>query len=189
MRRYENVPINQLKPYKNNARTHNEKQVEKIAKSIEEFGFINPVLIDSNYGIIAGHGRIEGAKKLGMVEVPCLFIEDLSEEQKRAYIIADNKLALDAGWDYELLQIELNELDDLGFDFTLTGFDDLDVEEAFSMDNLSEIDGFNANEDDREYFTKTFTFPLEKKNQIICYLKKYQNDIIEQIIRESEKDD
>ena len=123
MRRYENVPINQLKPYKNNARTHNEKQVEKIAKSIEEFGFINPVLIDSDYGIIAGHGRIEGAKKLGMVEVPCLFIEDLTEEQKRAYIIADNKLALDAGWDYELLRVELEELDDLDFDITLTGFD------------------------------------------------------------------
>ena len=126
MRRYENVPINKLKPYENNARTHNEKQIEKIANSIEEFGFINPVLIDSNYGIIAGHGRVKGAEKLGMVEVPCLFIEDLTEEQKRAYIIADNKLALDAGWDYELLKIELEELDSLDFDITLTGFD-LDI--------------------------------------------------------------
>ena len=126
MRRYENVPINQLKPYKNNARTHNEKQIEKIANSIQEFGFINPVLIDSDYGIIAGHGRVKGAEKLGMVEVPCLFVEDLTEEQKRAYIIADNKLALDAGWDYDLLKIELEELDDLDFDITLTGFD-LDI--------------------------------------------------------------
>ena len=123
MRKYENVPIELLKPYKNNARTHSEKQVEKIANSIQEFGFINPVLIDSDYGIIAGHGRIMGAKKLGMAEVPCLFVEDLTEEQKRAYILADNKLALDAGWDYELLKVELEELNDLDFDITLTGFD------------------------------------------------------------------
>ena len=191
MRRYENVPIEQLKPYENNARTHSDKQVEKIARSIEEFGFINPVLIDSNYGIIAGHGRVEGAKALGMEEVPCLFIEDLTDEQKRAYIIADNKLALDAGWDYELLQIELEELDNLNFDFTLTGFDnlELDDESLFSMDEIDEIDGYNANEDEREYFTKTFTFPLEKKNQIICYLKKHQNEIVERIIEESENED
>lgn len=191
MRRYENVPINELKPYENNARTHNEKQIEKIANSIKEFGFINPVLIDSDYGIIAGHGRVKGAEKLGMVEVPCLFVEDLTEEQKRAYIIADNKLALDAGWDYELLQMELEELDNLNFDFTLTGFDDLELddESLFSMDDISEVDGYNSNEDDREYFTKTFTFPLEKKNQIICYLKKHQNEIVEQIIKESENDD
>ena len=151
MRRYENVPINQLKPYKNNARTHNEKQIEKIAKSIEEFGFINPVLIDSNYGIIAGHGRIEGAKKLGMVEVPCLFVEDLTEEQKRAYIIADNKLALDAGWDYELLKLELEELDDLDFDITLTGFD-MDI--IFNDDD----DGYYG--DERERTNKEYNLDL-----------------------------
>lgn len=192
MRRYENVPIKDLKPYKNNARTHSEKQVEKIANSIQEFGFINPVLIDSDYGIIAGHGRVLGAESLGMVEVPCLFIEDLTEEQKRAYIIADNKLALDAGWDYDLLKIELDELSDLDFDITLTGFDtdwEYDNENMFSMDDIDEIDGYNSSEDDREYFTKTFTFPTEKKKQIICYLKKHQNEIVEQIIKESEKDD
>nr|DAF74459.1 MAG TPA: ParB protein [Caudoviricetes sp.] len=126
MRRYENVRIEKLKPYKNNARTHSDRQIEKIADSIREFGFINPVLIDGNYGIIAGHGRVKGAERLGMVEVPCLFIEDLTEEQKRAYILADNKLALDAGWDRELLKLELEELDGLDFDITLTGFD-LDV--------------------------------------------------------------
>lgn len=191
MRRYENVRIDKLKPYENNARTHSDKQVEKIANSIEEFGFINPVLIDASYGIIAGHGRVLGAKKLGMVEVPCLFVEDLNEAQKRAYIIADNKLALDAGWNYELLNIELGELDDLDFDISLTGFDDMDFDDAsfFSMDEITETDGYNENEDDREYFTKTFTFPIEKKKQIICYLKKHQNEIVEQIIKESEKDD
>ena len=123
MRRYENVPIEKLIPYKNNARTHSEKQIEKIAKSIIEFGFINPVLIDGDYGIIAGHGRVMACERLGKTEVPCIFVEDLTEAQKRAYILADNKLALDAGWDNELLKIELDELNDLDFDVSLTGFD------------------------------------------------------------------
>ena len=126
MRKYENVKIDKLKPYENNARTHNKKQIEKIAKSIKEFGFINPVIVDKDYGIIAGHGRVLGASELGMTEVPCIFVEDLTEEQKRAYIIADNKLALDAGWDYDLLKIEIEELNDLDFDVSLTGFD-LDI--------------------------------------------------------------
>ena len=159
MRRYENVPISQLKPYENNARTHSEKQVEKIANSIKEFGFINPVLIDSNYGIIAGHGRIEGAKRLPKEdadrvlhngnEVPCIFVEDLTEEQKRAYIIADNKLALDAGWDYDLLKLELEELNDLDFDITLTGFD---------MDIIFDDDGYYG--DERERTNKEYNLDL-----------------------------
>lgn len=123
MRRYENVKIEKLKPYENNARTHSEEQVEKISRSIKEFGFINPVLIDSNFGIIAGHGRVLGAKKLGMKEVPCLFVEDLTDEQKRAYILADNKLALDACWDDEILREEIKALADLDFDVSLTGFE------------------------------------------------------------------
>ena len=123
MRRYENVEINKLIPYENNARTHSEAQVDKIAKSIEQFGFINPVLIDGNYGIIAGHGRVLGAKQLGMTEVPCIFVEDLTETQKRAYILADNKLALDAGWDDEILKGELKFLQEENFDITLTGFE------------------------------------------------------------------
>lgn len=124
MRRYENVEIKKLIPYENNARTHSEEQVEKIARSIEEFGFINPVLIDSEYGIIAGHGRVLGATKLGMTEVPCLFIEDLTEAQKRAYILADNKLALDAGWDDEILRSELEALKNMDFDIGIAGFED-----------------------------------------------------------------
>ena len=132
MRRYENVKIDKLKPYENNARTHSDEQVEKIANSIKEFGFINPVLIDSEYGIIAGHGRVLGAKKLGMDEVPCLFIEDLTEAQKRAYIIADNKLSEDAGWDDEILRTELKALDDMDFNIELTGFslDDFDFNQT-----------------------------------------------------------
>ena len=139
MRKYENVNIDKLKPYENNARTHSEEQIEKIMRSIEEFGFINPVLIDGDLGIIAGHGRVMAAKKMGMTEVPCLFIEDLTEAQKRAYILADNKLALDAGWDDEILRQELKALDDMNFDITLAGFDiqdlDFDVEDIEFQDD------------------------------------------------------
>ena len=131
MRKYENVSIKKLIPYKYNARTHSEKQINMIADSIREYGFINPVLIDQDYNIIAGHGRILGAKVLGMTEVPCLFVEDLTETQKRAYIIADNKLSLEAGWDIEILTKELSELDNLNFDLELTGF---------SLDELKELE-------------------------------------------------
>ena len=140
MRKYENVLIDKLKPYEKNARTHNEEQIDKISKSIKEFGFINPVLIDSDYGIIAGHGRILGAKKIGMTEVPCLFIEDLTEEQKRAYIIADNKLSEDAGWDMEILKEELTILNDMDFDIELTGFTLNDIDIDFEEDEVLEDD-------------------------------------------------
>lgn len=145
MRKYGNVDIKRLKPYEKNARTHSEEQVERIANSIQEFGFINPVLIDSEYGIIAGHGRVLGAKKLGMKEVPCLFVEDLTEAQKRAYIIADNKLALDAGWDDEILKEELKALEEMDFDVSLTGFDldDFDFDQQdieFDEDQEEEIE-------------------------------------------------
>lgn len=166
MRRYENVPIDKLIPYERNARTHNDKQIEKIANSIEAFGFINPVLIDSNYGIIAGHGRIEGAKRLSKEvaervlhngnEVPCIFVEDLTEEQKRAYILADNKLALDAGWDYDLVKLELEELDDLDFDISLTGFD---MEIVYEDD-----DGYYG--DERERTNKAYNLDLAEQSEL-----------------------
>ena len=148
MRKYENVSIDKLKPYERNARTHSDAQVEKIAKSIKEFGFINPVLIDGNFGIIAGHGRVLGAKKLGMTEVPCLFVEDLTKAQKKAYILADNKLALDAGWDDEILKVELNELKDMNFDLSLTGFDDIEINgleepQEIVEDEVPEVDEKN----------------------------------------------
>lgn len=140
MRKYENVNISKLKPYENNARTHSPEQIDKIVRSIEEFGFINPVLIDGDFGIIAGHGRVMAATKMGMTEVPCLFIEDLTEAQKRAYIIADNKLALDAGWDDELLRIEIGELQAMDFDVSLTGFDLADFELEDYSSSVTEDD-------------------------------------------------
>ena len=121
-RRYEMVNIDDLHPYERNARTHSAEQVQRIADSIKEFGFVNPVLIDGNGMIIAGHGRVLAAKQLGMTEVPCIYVEDLTDEQKRAYILADNKLAEQAGWDEELLRTELDALNDSGFDISLAGF-------------------------------------------------------------------
>ena len=118
-----------LIPFARNSRTHSPEQVAQIAGSIREFGFTNPVLIDGENGIIAGHGRVMAAQKLGMAEVPCIRLSHLSETQKRAYIIADNKLALNAGWDEELLGLELADLREEGFDLGLLGFDDFAIEQ------------------------------------------------------------
>jgi DNA modification methylase len=116
-------PIESLIPYARNSRTHSDAQVAQIAASIREFGWTNPVLIDAEGGIIAGHGRIMAGRKLGITEAPCIILDGLTEAQRRAYVIADNKLALNAGWDVELLKIELGDLKALDFDLSLTGFD------------------------------------------------------------------
>jgi DNA modification methylase len=115
--------IDSLIPYANNARTHSPEQVQKIASSIKEFGFTSPILIDGDNGIIAGHGRLMASRLLNIDEVPTIQLDGLSDAQKRAYILADNRIALDSGWDNELLAIEFDALKELDFDFTLTGFD------------------------------------------------------------------
>jgi DNA modification methylase len=116
-------PIESLIPYARNSRTHSDAQVAQIAASIKEFGWTNPVLIDAEGGIIAGHGRVMAGRKLGIKEAPCIVLDNLTEAQRRAYVIADNKLALNAGWDIELLKVELGDLQALDFDLSLTGFD------------------------------------------------------------------
>jgi DNA modification methylase len=121
-------PLDALIPYARNSRTHDETQVAQIAASIREFGFTNPVLIDADGGLIAGHGRVLAARKLGLAEVPTIELGHLSETQRRAYVIADNKLALNAGWDEAMLALELQELDELGFDLDLTGFTDAEID-------------------------------------------------------------
>ena len=120
----EYVSTEELIPYARNSRTHSDEQVAQICASIKEFGFTNPVLIDAEGVIIAGHGRTIAAQRLKIKEVPCLRLSHLTEAQKKAYVIADNKLALNAGWDDEMLALELGELNDLDFDLSLTGFDD-----------------------------------------------------------------
>ena len=120
--RYELVPVGELIPYVNNARTHSDEQIAKLQSSIREFGFVNPVLTDGNKNIIAGHGRVEAAKREGISEVPCVFVEHLTDAQKRAYILADNRLAELAGWNIELLNMELLDLE-ANFDMTDFGFE------------------------------------------------------------------
>ena len=127
----ETISISSLLPWEKNARTHSKKQVKQIAESIKQFGFTNPVLIDGNYTILAGHGRVEAAKLLGWHEVPCLRIEHMTAQQKRAYVLADNKLALNVGWDEDLLAEELQALlstEDLSFDIGITGFSIAEVD-------------------------------------------------------------
>lgn len=121
------VDISKLIPYTNNARTHSDEQIKKIQSSIREFGFVNPVLIDKNYGIIAGHGRVEAAKREGMTEVPCVWVEHLTEAQKKAYILADNRLAEDAGWDMDILSAEIEALKEFDFDIGLSGFTEMEI--------------------------------------------------------------
>ena len=124
--------VEDLIPYARNARTHSEEQVTRIASSIKEFGWTNPILLDGDYGIIAGHGRVMAATKLGIEEVPTIQLSGLSDAQKKAYILADNRLALDAGWDEEMLRLELQELEEAGFDLELTGFDEGEINELLA---------------------------------------------------------
>ena len=119
-----------LIPHARNSRTHSDEQINQIAASIKEFGFLNPIIIDGENGIIAGHGRVMAANKLNIKELPCVDASHLSETQRRAYVIADNKLALNSGWDIEMLRVEFDELQEAGFDLELTGF---------SMDEIADL--------------------------------------------------
>ena len=143
--------VTDLIPYVNNSRTHSEEQVKQIAASIKEFGFTNPILIDENKGVIAGHGRLLAAGKLALAEVPTIVLEGLTEAQRKAYVIADNKLALNAGWDFEMLKLELEELSNLKFDFELTGFAQFELANIFD-DGVREVQQSKTQEIDVDSF-------------------------------------
>ena len=172
--------VDELIPYEKNPRK-NSKAVGYVANSIENFGFKVPIVIDSNNVVVCGHTRLLASKKLGVENVPCIIADDLTDEQIKAFRLADNKVAEQSEWDLNLLNDELDDI--LNIDMSDFGFD------IFSMDDIVEVEAYNEEEDEREFFSKTFTFPIEKKKQIICYLKKHQNEIVEQIIKESENDD
>ena len=140
--KFELVEIEKLIPYINNARTHSPAQILKLRASLREFGFINPVIIDNNYNIIAGHGRVIAAREEGIKLVPCVYVDFLTEAQKKAYILADNRMALDAGWDEEILRNELEALEAEAFDLNLTGFDSEEISDLFDT-NEAEEDEFN----------------------------------------------
>jgi ParB-like chromosome segregation protein Spo0J len=128
--------LDSLVPYSRNPRTHSEEQVSQIAASIREFGFTNPILIDSKQRVIAGHGRLAAAKELGMETVPCIDLSHMTEKQRRAYIIADNKIALNGGWNEDLLRVELTALKELGSDLDLTGFDAMELADIMLGKNV-----------------------------------------------------
>jgi ParB-like chromosome segregation protein Spo0J len=161
---YKTVSVDSLIPYARNSRTHSTEQVAQIAASIKEFGFTNPILTDGENGVIAGHGRILAAQKLGLAEVPTIELSHLTKTQRQAYIIADNKLALNAGWDDEMLRLEFAELDGAGFDLDLTGFS---LDEIGALDfggEDAELDGMPelASGDKAPYQQKTFTLHDEQ---------------------------
>lgn len=165
------LPIDDLIPYANNARTHSKEQITKIRSSLREFGFVNPVLIDKDKNIIAGHGRCEAAKAEGIKEVPCVMVEHLTEAQKKAYIIADNKLALDAGWDNEILAVELESLKDLNFDVELTGFNAAEIDDLFSNIHDKEVSDDDFDVDaalEEETITKQGDLWLLGRHRLVC---------------------
>lgn len=137
------VATDKLIPYVNNARTHSAEQINKLRASLREFGFINPVIIDRDHNVIAGHGRIAAAKAEGIDEVPCVFADHLTEAQKKAYILADNRMALDAGWDEEMLKVEIETLQAEDIDISLTGFDEKELASLFDTDSEVTDDDFD----------------------------------------------
>lgn len=166
---YELVEIEKLIPYVNNARTHNEAQIEKIAASIREFGFLNPIIVSEDYTILCGHGRYYASKKLGLTKVPCIKESHLSESQRKAYILADNRTAEDAGWNDDLLKVELDSLKEQAFDLSLTGFDDKEINALFDTDNEAKEDNFDVDEElKKPAFSKPGDIWHLGKHTVIC---------------------
>ena len=163
------VPIEKLVPYVNNARTHSPEQINKLRSSIREFGFINPVIIDRDFGVIAGHGRILAAKEEKIDKVPCVFADHLSEAQKKAYIIADNRMAVDAGWDEELLRVEIEALQAEAFDLSLTGFDEKELSKLFDDGTDIKEDDFDVDEElSKPTFSKAGDVWTLGRHRLLC---------------------
>lgn len=161
--------VSELIPYVRNARTHSEAQVAQIAASIREFGFLSPILVAEDNTILAGHGRLAAALKLGLKKVPCVKENHLTETQKRAYIIADNKLSLNAGWDSELLAVELSELEGADFNLELLGFDEAELSSIFDADKDVSDDDFDVEKELEEpCFSKTGDMWTLGKHRVIC---------------------
>ena len=167
--RFEKVYIDKLVPYVRNARTHSKEQILQLRASLREFGFVNPVIVDKDLNIIAGHGRIMAAKEEGYKEVPCIFAEHLTEAQKRAYIIADNRLALNAGWDVEMLSVELADLEGSDFDISLLGFDEGELNKLLGDIEGIEDDDFDVDAElNKAAMTKLGDLWLLGKHRLVC---------------------
>lgn len=163
------IATEKLIPYVNNARTHSAEQINKLRSSLREFGFINPVIIDRGFNVIAGHGRIEAAKAEGISEVPCVFADYLTEAQKKAYILADNRMAMDAGWDEELLRVEIEALQAESFDVGLTGFDESEIADLFETDSEVKDDDFDMDAElEKPPVTRDGDIWVLGKHKVIC---------------------
>ena len=163
------VPVTKLVPYVNNARTHSPEQINKLRSSLREFGFINPVIIDRDFGVIAGHGRILAAKEEGIAEVPCVFADHLTQAQKKAYILADNRMAMDAGWDEELLRVEIEALQAETFDLSLTGFDEKELSDLFKDDADVQEDDFDVDAElEKPAFSKSGDVWTLGRHRLVC---------------------
>ena len=164
------VSIGKLVPYVNNARTHSKEQITKLRSSLREFGFVNPVIIDREFNVIAGHGRILAAKEENIEQVPCVFVDYLTEAQKKAYILADNRFALDAGWDEDMLRVEMEALQDMDFDISLTGFDEAEIADLFAADdNEAQEDDFDEDAAlQAEPFVKAGDLWLLGRHRLLC---------------------
>ena len=164
------VPIERLVPYANNARTHSPEQINKLRGSLREFGFVSPVIIDKDYGILAGHGRVMAARAENIEQVPCVFVDHLTEAQKKAYILADNRFALDAGWDEDMLRVEMEALQGMDFDISLTGFDESEIADLFAADdNEAQEDDFDEEAAlQAEPFVKVGDLWLLGRHRLLC---------------------
>jgi len=163
------VPIQELVPYINNARTHYPAQITKLRSSLREFGFVNPIIVDRDYSVIAGHGRLIAAKEEGFSEVPCVFVDYLTEAQKKAYIIADNRYAEDAGWDEELLRLEIESLQGMEFNVELLGFDPAELNKLLTNDDDIQEDDFDVDAElQKPALTKSGDVWLMGNHRLIC---------------------
>lgn len=163
------ISTEKLIPYVNNARTHSAEQINKLRSSLREFGFINPVIIDRDFNVIAGHGRIEAAKAEGISEVPCVFADYLTPAQKKAYILADNRMAMDAGWDEELLRVEIEALQAESFDVGLTGFDGSEIADLFETNSEVKDDDFDVDAElEKPPVTKSGDLWLLGNHRLLC---------------------
>lgn len=171
-KRIELWPVERLVPYGRNSRKHSTEQVAQIAASIVEFGFINPILVDSHDGIVAGHGRLQAAQELGMPSVPVVVLDHLSERQRKAYVIADNKLALNASWDVDVLAGEIEQLRDDGFDLDLVGFSEAEIEGLLVDGWASDIESVEKHEENLDGIQGKIVVKLDGT---------YRNEVIEAI--------
>ena len=171
------LPIDKLIPYGNNPRK-NDDAVADVVASIEQCEALDPIEVDEDNVILSGHTRLKALKQLGYDEIEVIRYTGLTDTQKQKYRLLTNKTGEKAEWDLVALETELEDLDFEGFDF---GFD-----EPFTIDDIEEVNGYNENEDDREYFEKTFTFPIAMKKKITSYLKKHYDEVVNQIIHDAE---